>query len=156
MKVIVSGSDKLVLRMSGKLNESADLETVRIPQASSVEIDLIGLTMINSMGIRYFRDWVLGIKAPRLLFSYCPRFFIDQVNMIMDFLPKHARIMSFYVPYFSEDTGESKSVLFNRGEHFDFDNNKVIIKWPAVVDSAGKVMEVDVIGDRYFGFLKKY
>jgi hypothetical protein len=156
MKIQITGREKLVVRMSGKMNESSDLEMISVPNADSVEIDLIDLTLINSVGIRIFKDWIFKIKAPIITLSYCPRIFIDQVNMVVDFLPKHARITSFYVPYFNEASGEEKAVLFVRGEHFTVENGKPEIKLPVVTDSAGSEMEVDVLGDRYFQFLKKY
>ncbi len=156
MKVQVSGKDRVVVRMSGKLNESADLQMVSLPPVSAVEIDLVDLTHINSIGIRNFRDWLLTVKAPELAFSYCPRVFIDQVNMVMDFLPKHAKVLSFYVPYYSDATGEDKLVLFTRGKEFQVVDGEVKLTFPEVLDSKGKEMDVDVIGDRYFGFLSKY
>lgn len=156
MKVLISGKNKLVVRMSGKLNEHADLEMITVPQADAVEIDLSELILINSMGIRNLRDWLLAIKAPVLTFSYCPRVFIDQVNMVLDFIPKHSKILSFYVPYYGDSSGEDKAILFTRGEQFTVTGDSTNISWPQVFDSKGKEMDVDVVGDRYFGFLKKF
>lgn len=156
MKVQVTGKEKLVVRISGKLNESADLHMVTLPPASAVEFDLVELTHINSIGIRNFRDWLSTLKVPELTFSYCPRVFVDQVNMVMDFLPKHAKVLSFYVPYYSDGTSEDKLVLFTRGKEFQVVDGEVKITFPEVLDSKGKEMDVDVIGDRYFGFLTKF
>ena len=156
MKVQITGHEKLVIRMAGKMNEAADLEMIMVPQAPSVEIDLIDLTLINSIGIRIFRDFARSIRTPELLFSYCPRIFIDQVNMVLDFIPRHSRIMSFYVPYCNEVSGEEKAVLFNRGEHFHVREGEPVLHPPLVLDSSGSEMEMDIISDRYFSFLKKF
>jgi hypothetical protein len=156
MKVQISGHDKVVIRMSGKMNETADLEMIMLPKASSIEIDLIDLTLINSMGIRIFRNFALSISSPELLFSYCPRIFIDQVNMVADFIPRHSRILSFYVPYYNEVSGEEKSVLFTRNEQFTVENGVPALRPPLVQDSNGGEMEMDVVGERYFSFLRKF
>lgn len=156
MKVQITGREKLVIRMAGKMNEASDLEMIMVPQASSVEIDLIDLTLINSMGIRIFRDFTRSIRSPELLFSYCPRIFIDQVNMVLDFIPRHSRIMSFYVPYCNEISGEEKAVLFTRNEHFIYQDGAPVLNPPLVLDSKGGEMEMDIVGERYFNFLKKF
>ena len=156
MKVLISGRENLVVRLSGKLNEGAELSMVSVPQAKSIEIDLSELTLINSMGIRDFRIWAQGLQAEIMTLSFCPRFFIDQVNMVVDFLPKHAKIASFYVPYYSEETAEEKSVLFSRGQQFKSEGGQVKLDLPAVTDAAGNAMEIDTITDRYFAFLAKY
>lgn len=156
MKVQITGREKLVIRMAGKMNEASDLELIMVPQASSVEIDLIDLTLINSMGIRIFRDFARSIRSPELLFSYCPRVFIDQVNMVLDFIPRHSRIMSFYVPYYNEVSGEEKAVLFTRDEHFTVHEGALTLKPPLVLDSKAGEMEMDIVGDRYFSFLKRF
>lgn len=156
LKVIISGTDKLVIRMAGKINEAADLQLVNVPKAASIEVDLIDVTHINSVGIRQFRDWAMTLNTPVIWFSYCPRVFIDQVNMIDNFIPKHSRFMSFYVPYFSENTGEEKKVLFVHGEHFENKGGEVRMMWPVVTDSAGQGMELDVLPEKYFQFLSRY
>ncbi len=156
MKVQITGREKLVIRMAGKMNEASDLELIMVPQAASVEIDLIDLTFINSIGIRIFRDFARSIRTPELLFSYCPRIFIDQVNMVLDFIPRYSRIMSFYVPYYSEVSGEQKSVLFTRDEHFTIHEGELTLKPPLVLDSKAGEMEMDIVGERYFNFLKRF
>ena len=156
MNVVVSGHDRLVVKMSGKLDESAMLEMVTVPPGDSIELDLVELKFINSLGIRQFRDWARSLRSPVLMLSYCPRMFVDQINLIVDFLPPHAKVASFYVPYYNDDSGEEKAVLFTRGKEFAIVDGKPHITWPDVRDSKGNEMEVDIVGDRYFNFLKKH
>lgn len=150
------GREKLVMRISGKMNESAEFDMIRLPKSESLEIDLVDLTLINSMGIRIFKDWVHRLEVPSLFFSYCPRIFIDQVNMVVDFIPKTSTIQSFYVPYYNEDSEEERNVLFVRNEHFKMENGEPVITFPDVKDSKGREMEIDVIAEKYFAFIKKF
>ena len=57
--------------------------------------------------------------------------------------------MSFYVPYFCEDTGEEKNFLFEKGVQFGDGKLKVEDE----IQDAGKVFELDVIASKYFKFL---
>jgi len=156
LKVVISGKDHLVVRLAGKINEAADLHMVSVPAKDAIEVDMIDVTHINSVGIRQLRDWTQTLKAQMLTFSYCPRVIIDQLNMVVDLIPKHSRIMSFYVPFYSEATGEEKNVLLVRGEHFHVDGHPGKIVLPPAVDSAGAEMEVDVLADKYFKFLSQF
>ena len=150
------GREKLVMRISGKLNETAEFEMIRLPKSDSLEIDLVDLTLINSMGIRIFKDWVHRLGVPELRFSYCPRIFIDQVNMVSEFIPKNSKIHSFYVPYYNENSEEEKNVLFVRDEHFKLEDGEPMILAPEVKDSKGQAMEIDVLPEKYFAFIKRF
>ena len=150
------GREKLVMRVSGKLNETAEFDMIRLPKSNSLEIDLVDLTFINSMGIRIFKDWVHKLEVPELRFSYCPRIFIDQVNMVAEFIPKGSKIQSFYVPYYNEHSDEEKNVLFIRDEHFKLEDGEPEINPPAVKDSKGQDMEIDILPEKYFAFIKRF
>lgn len=156
MKVQVSGTENLVVRLSGKLNETADLNRISFPPVKSVEFDLAEVAHINSIGIRNFREWLTTIPVPEMTFSFCPRVFIDQVNMVTNFLPARAKILSFYVPYYIEETGEEKLVLFSRGKEIEGTGGVVQINFPKVLDGNGNEMTVDVITERYFSFLNRF
>lgn len=156
MKVQLLGREKPVMRLSGKMNEAAEFEMIRLPKSDSLEVDLVDLTLINSMGIRIFKDWVHKLEIPELRFSYCPRIFIDQVNMVAEFIPKNSKIQSFYVPYFNEQSEEEKDVLFIRDENFKMVNGEPVITPPPVKDSRGHDMEIDILPEKYFAFVKRF
>lgn len=53
---------------------------------------------------------------------------------------------------FSEETLETKSILYRKGTEY---TDGGTINQPEVKDSAGHVMEIDAIESQYFSFLKK-
>lgn len=155
-KVNISGTSPAVLRMSGKINENADLELIKIDPAVPLEIDLVGVTAINSLGLRSLRAFFLSLKNPVIQCSFCPRSFVDQLVIVRDLLPPHAKVISFYVPYYDEDSGEAKDVLFTRGVEYSVKDGNVTLNLPKVTMDSGKEMEIDVVTSRYFSFLEQY
>lgn len=156
MKISFSGHNPLVIRLAGPLNEDSDMSLVIIPPTPAIEVDLSELTKINSVGIRNFVAWVAKLSAPQVTFTFCPRFFIDQVNMIANFIPERAKINSFYVPYYSKDTDEEKNVLYTRGQQYEVkDDGTFTVTHPLVKDANGQEMDLDAL-DRYFSFLAKF
>lgn len=120
-------------------------------------VNLDELSAINSIGIRAFMNWMRELGDVPVTFMNCPKFFIDQVNMVVDFIPRHARVHSFYVPFYSEATESDKMVLYRTGLEFLRSDGKMHVRHPQkVLDSAGNAMELDVISDRFFKFLEKH
>lgn len=156
LKIQVTGKDHMVVRLIGPISETSDLSTVRLPPHMPVELDLAGVTSINSVGIRIFRDWATKVSNATFHISYAPKVIIDQLNMITGMLPKQARVISFYVPYFSEESGEERNVLYLTGEHYRLVNGDVSVDDLVVKDSKGGLMEMDAMPERYFRFLKTY
>ena len=72
--------------------------------------------------------------------------------MVQGFLPAQGRVNSFFVPFYSEESGGEKNVLFRSGQEFS-DSGE--IKVPSVKDDEGHEMEMDVVEAKYFKFLKK-
>ncbi len=155
-RVNVLGSERIVIRLAGSIFGSAGVGHIRVPQDLPIEFDLVGVTGINSMGIRMFREWMTTFSNASIEFSYCPKFFIDQINMVTDLIPVHAKILSLYVPYYSEPTGEEQFVLLTRGKEFDVVDGEVRVEWPALEDSKGNSMEVDVTPERFLACLKRH
>lgn len=107
----------------------------------------------NSTGIRDWIQWIAPLADKRnvKIFLYtCPETVIYLINMVSDFSPRNAEVNSFYVPFFSDKTSETKRVLLRRGT--DFTGDKV--KLPEVLDQNGTIMQIDVIEKKYFKFLK--
>jgi len=63
LKANISGKDQVVVRLMGPINEVADFEPIRFASLKSVEIDMGGVTAINSMGIGPF---VIGPLQSRI------------------------------------------------------------------------------------------
>lgn len=151
-------SDKCTtIMMSGSMNEySSALDTVEVNPEFDLHIDLKELVSINSLGIRNFHSWISRIKCEKLKLFYCPRSFVVQMNMINNFLPAKVEIESFFVPYFSEITGEESTALFTKYLEYRKTEGKVILNIPELFDSQGNKMELDIMKDVYFRFLDFY
>lgn len=117
-----------------------------------LEIRLGPKVVFNSSGIR---DWIRWLRpyANKQSISIqifdCPESVIQLINMISDFIPANAEIMSFYVPFYSEHTRETQRILLTRGHEYLEDK----VKLPEVFDAEGNRMDLDVDAKRFFKFL---
>ncbi len=143
--------------LKGSLNEySSALDGVEVNAQFDLNLDLKDLTSINSLGIRNFHAWIYSIECQRLRLFHCPRVFVNQLNLVDGFLPPKTEIESFFVPYFSEKSGEETSVLFTKFLEYKSVAGKTQISFPKISDSLGNPMELDVLEDTYFRFLDAY
>lgn len=144
--------DTLLVHIQGKIDEDSNFRALDVDGCSSVILDLEKITAINSVGTREWIKWIKCVPSTlKLVIRKCPKNIVDQINMVSGFLPTGAIVESFYVPYFAEASGEEKMVLFNSGKEF---RGGDIYPPPAIVDSTGASMEMDVIEAKYFRFLK--
>lgn len=150
--VINKQGDKAVVKVGGVIDEDADFSPHTTSGATQLEIDFDTVKSINSCGIREWIKWVGSSGAGQVQYKNCPKIIVDQINMVQGFLPAGGQVVSFYVPYFNEDSGEEKSVLLKSGEHF---TDSGVTSLPSVKDSKGAEMEMDVVEAKYFKFLKK-
>lgn len=145
-----ANANEIKLEVIGSLDESAKLpERTNTPV---IRLDLRQVNMINSTGVRNFIKWGdahKGLRSIRL--ENCPAIFVKNFSMISDFLRPNMTVMSFIVPFYSEETNESLEIVFTKDK--DFSDGKYTI--PKVKDSQGNDMQVDVNPDTFFGFLKK-
>lgn len=156
-----SGSEESpTLILSGAIMENAVFPMHEVNNSQILTLDLKGVTRINSSGIRLWMQWMGGIKAlsPQavLIVRYCPRFIVDLMNGIRDFLPSPFIVQSFYVPFFCEKCNAVKDELFTRNVNFretDEEPDKVAL--PKVICSGcNSEMEPDFFPESYFRFLK--
>lgn len=148
----VSEGGKVVLQLKGNIDEDANFAPPDIAGAGAVVLDLEGVNAINSVGIREWIKWVKAFPTTlQLSVRKCPKIIVDQINMVAGFLPTHAVVESFFVPYYSDSSGNEKMVLFENGKEF---SNGEVNAPPEVKDDSGEVMEMDVIEAKYFKFLK--
>lgn len=143
--------DEIILELSGPIYEEFELSKEALSGSQKIIVDFEKVTAINSCGIR---EWIRSISNHQnceIIYKNCPKTIVDQINMVAGFLPQNGRVESFFVPYFSEETNEEKSVLFIFGKEFDHDK----INLPtSIVDSQNNPMELDVFESKYFYFLK--
>lgn len=149
---MAKASDKLVVQMTGVIDEDVDFSQYNLSGSPAIEVELSGLRSINSCGIREWIKWMGSTEGSAVSLKNCPKVIVDQINMVDGFLPTGAKVESFFVPYYNDDTGSEKNILFRYGtEYTDGSVNP-----PEVVkDDLGNEMEMDVIESKYFKFLKK-
>ena len=150
-----------VILLSGQITELSNLLTVRIPTlpaATSLCIDTGGVTAINSNGTRDFTHWARTIKEKNVVFSRCPKIFVDQLNMMPTMVPTFSAVTSFYVPFCTAgDDGvdvDQTHVLYKWPNNYRFENGQVVINHiENLRDQNGRLMELDVLSAKYFRFL---
>lgn len=144
-------SSVVKISISGNIDENATFQEFDMTGKSQIEIDFNQVYSINSLGARSWITWLKKISQYKIQFVNCPKVLIDQINMISSLLPANAKIVSFYVPYFNEDSGEEKYVLFRQGREF---SDSRVTPPKDITDQYNKPMEIGIIESRYFKFLK--
>ncbi len=139
----------------GSLDEDSTLDPNISLEPGTVVFDLAKASSVNSIGIRTWVTWVGEMsKKYQFVFRHVPQAFILQMNMVNGFLPDNAKIESFYVPVFNEETDEERDLLLKSGYDIAIENGETIIKFD-LEERAGAGWELDIIGLDYFQFLKK-
>lgn len=145
------------IRLKGTLNENASaLDGVVLNASYNLHLDLRDLAAINSVGIRHFKIWINKVKCQKIRLFYCPRVFINQLNLVTNFVPEGTEIESFFVPYTSETLAEEKMVLFTKELEYRKEMGILTFNFPRVLDSQDHEMEIDTHQKMYFRFLDKY
>ncbi len=140
------------VQISGVIDEDVDFNPHNLVGATSVELQLGSVKGINSCGIREWIKWIGTAGPATITYHECPKIIVDQINMVQGFLPATGKVISFFVPFYNEDSGSEKSILFSYGREY---TEEGVSKTPDVLDDAGKPMEMDVVEAKYFKFLKK-
>ena len=144
--------DVLKVQMAGTIDEDVDFSQFNISGNPKIEVELSGLKSINSCGIREWIKWMGSVSGASISFANCPKVIVDQINMVDGFLPAGGKVSSFFVPYYNDDAGSEKNVLFRYGTEF---TDTSVSPPAAVKDDEGNDMEMDVIESKYFKFIKK-
>ncbi len=72
-------------RLSGRIDEYADLMQLASELPKEVTLDLSGLTRINSIGVREWLDFVAAFGSRKVRLERCAPVFVDQLNTIANF-----------------------------------------------------------------------
>jgi hypothetical protein len=142
---------KTVLTLVGQIDESFPPELHNFKPSKELVINLDQVKMINSLGIREWIKFMNANSSTKIEFSMAPKIFIDQVNMVQGFITSNCKITSFYVPYFNEDNNAEKNVLYSLGKEFGEGFLNVA---GSVKGEDGSELELDVVEQKYFKFLK--
>lgn len=144
---------KIVILVSGNIDEDSNFTGHGFSGNSEVTLDLENVVSINSCGIREWINWLREAESTKINFRKCPKVIVDQINMVSGFLPETAKVESFYVPYYSEDSGDEKLVLFHSGK--EFTETEVDAPEKIKDEKSGEEFEIDVVESKYFRFLNK-
>jgi hypothetical protein len=145
----LNSANDIKLEIRGTLDEKGMLPS--ISDGTILRLDFNGVTGMNSIGIRNFIQWGevhKNLKSIRL--ENCPPLMAQNFSRITGFLRSNMKVMSFYVPFYSDKTDERSDYLFVRGRDFDDQGH---ITMPTVKDSEGHTMMVDVNTTSFFEFL---
>ena len=141
------------IKITGVVDEDTDFKPYALTGLTQADFHLGGIKGINSCGIREWIKWLETGTGTQISYHECPKIFVDQINMVQGFLPANGLVASFYVPYFHEESGNEKAVLFTKGK--EYAENGTVTPPAAVKDDQGHPMEMDVVEAKYFKFLKK-
>lgn len=155
-------SGLLELILEGSLNEGASFGNIDLSSVQEMFIDFNGLGFINSTGIGKWVKWmqVLEVDHPGITLNFCncPKIIIDQVNAVRGFLPKTAKIESFWLPYYCEESDRREFILLSRGKDYmeETSEGKDWVNMPDCNCSETQTpCEPDIMPAKYFSFLKK-
>jgi hypothetical protein len=149
---IDKNADAAKIMIAGTIDEDVDFAEYSLAGINQMEFDLNNVKSINSCGIREWIKWLSTNSKAKMTYINCPKIIIDQINMVDGFLPSNGKVLSFYVPYYNDDSGTEKNVLFKHGTEF---NDSGVMPPAKVTDDTGNTMEMDVIESKYFKFLNK-
>ncbi|WP_374079844.1 hypothetical protein [Bdellovibrio bacteriovorus] len=142
--------------LEGPISEKTGIYDYNIKNATEVVVDMEKVTFINSIGVK---NWILWTnKVPtgcKIELTKCPFVIINQITMVHGFLPKSARVQSFFAPYIC-DCGAEANMLFRRGTEFEYAQNGEKEKFAAPEVPCKKCsskMEPDFIDKKIVGFL---
>ena len=149
---IERAADAWKVEIVGVIDEDADFNPHNLAGAPALKLHLGKVKSINSCGIREWIKWISNAGSVPIHYFDCPKIIVDQINMVQGFLPASGKVQSFYVPYYSEEAGSEKSVLFSYGKEY---GDQGLNQPPSVKDDDGNAMDMDVVEAKYFKFLKK-
>jgi hypothetical protein len=141
--------DTTFVDIGGSIDEKAQFGDLKVN--SKVTVNLEKVAFINSVGTRAWCLWIQRFRAPiEVTLVRCPAILVKSFNSVKGFLTPQCQVQSFFVPFYSDETGERKDVLLVRGTHF----SGPTVQLPEVLDQSGRPMEMDVVPELYFTFLK--
>lgn len=143
--------DQTQVKLSGVINEEAELLFFSSLKPGKVVINTKEINRINSCGVR---EWITAMKKMpagiELVYEECSPAFMDQVNMITNFVGKGA-IKSLYLPYENPSNGYKCEVLCDLEVCMTDDG----LELPEATDpETGEALELADDPDQLFSFLE--
>src|SRR5215470_17611673 len=151
---LVTSGDAALVNVSGLVDERF-LGFGDIGAVKTVVINVSGMTRMTSFGVR---QWLKGMDAlPKsisdLYLLGCPTFFVDQLNMVLNF-GGAAQVLTVVAPYTCPSCGvESGEIIDVLAERAALARGGVSEKECA---RCGGKLEFDETPESYFSFVSKY
>lgn len=150
--------DVLKISVSGYIGENAGLFELNFAGVKKIEIDLSGVSYINSVGVKNWINWTgRFLKALQVEFHNCPSLIVNQVNMVAGFLPNDGTVESLSAPFICDNCNREETIHLKRGTHYHYATMTEGYKYfpPTVICSKCKgPMELDAVEAKFFNFLK--
>lgn len=151
---VVEAGGALLLSVSGLIDEHFTGFGSVSPSVKTAIINTTGLTRMTSFGVR---RWMVATDAlsnriPDVYLVGCPIFFVDQLNMVLNF-GGAARVLTVVAPYGCPACGRESSELV------DVVAGRTTLAKGGVPDKAclcGVKLEFDETPESYFSFASKY
>lgn len=145
------------IRLRGQFLEPFELTAPLSVRTDKVVFELTELERMNSVGVRQWDHWMRAISksAPKAVIELkgMPGFFVDLFNLIHEFVPEPYRVESFYLPCYCEQCEVSSETLVSSA---DEPLPRRVEQLPALAcGTCGQQLDVDIVSDRYFQFMKK-
>ncbi len=147
---ISPNGSKIVL--SGYLNEIASLPAMK--KEPHLTVDLDAVVGLNSIGTRKWCQWIAECNSlyEKITIENCPVIFVKTFNQIAGSLSERCSVSSVKIPFYSDAIDERKIVTLHLGKDYSFDG---LFQIPQIKDSTGNAMEIDIITENFFDFMKK-
>jgi len=148
---LTESADEVVLEVSGAIDATGRFPSIQTQK--NLVIKFSHITLMNSYGIKVWCKWAAEHKdLPAIFLEECPFVFAKNFASIRGFLTPNMKVRSFYVPFYSDESHETKNVLMTLDKDY---TNDGFYNIPKAVDSKGSPMEIDIDKRSYFQFLKK-
>jgi hypothetical protein len=158
MKIERDGS-KVKAEIQDPIGEGAPLFVFALDGVQELVVDLKAVTMINSIGVKYWILWTSRIPTNcQVMLINCPYVFVSQASMVVGFIPPIMKIQSFRMPYSCMECGEEEFVLATRGADYEYaappSPKKIQLPEGSICSKCKKgQMEPDFLVEKTFKFL---
>lgn len=141
------------VRLEGALDETVDLaQTIGTVNGYHLELNLKGVTRINSQGVRQWMRFVQSVIAKGVNVRYleCSPAFVEMLNLVMS-LGQGVTVDSIQVPYYCAQCGKDWQGVFRCGDIKRIQFNIPPLPCP----SCQSIAELDDVSSIYFAFLQR-
>jgi anti-anti-sigma regulatory factor len=132
--------------VSGEITEETDFGPILEVQGGTVNLDLGGVSRINSCGVREWLNFVTALKATgrKLILERCAPVIVTQLNTIYNFTGG-GTVRSVLGPYYCPQCDQEENVLVELDKTQSMPN---VLACP----KCGGEMEFEEMYDVYLGF----